>query len=238
MNLSILKEGSFRLGIQLTESQLEQFERYYRLLADWNSRFNLTGVIECEAVQSIHFVDSLSAAAAGISLDSGRIIDIGTGAGFPGIPLKIAFPEIELTLLEATGKKAAFLTEAVSELQLKSVTVVNARAEDAARQPQHRGRYDVAVTRALAPLNILCELCLPFCTLNGCFLAWKKGDIAEETAAAGPALRILGGDLRRIVEIDEQIMGGERKLVIVEKSSVTPAAYPRRSGLPAKKPLS
>ncbi|KTB48459.1 16S rRNA (guanine(527)-N(7))-methyltransferase RsmG [Dehalogenimonas alkenigignens] len=237
MNLSILKQGASRLGIELSEGQLEQFERYFQLLAEWNSRINLTSVIEYEAVQSIHFLDSLSIAAAGISLNGRRVIDVGTGAGFPGVPLKIAFPEIELTLLEATGKKAAFLTETAAQLQLKNVAIINARAEDAACQPEHRERYDLVVARALAPLNVLCELCLPFCALNGRFVAWKKGDITAETDAAGLALRILGGDLRQIVEIDAQILGGERKLIVAAKSSLTPPEYPRRSGLPAKKPL-
>ncbi|PVV85252.1 16S rRNA (guanine(527)-N(7))-methyltransferase RsmG [Dehalogenimonas alkenigignens] len=235
--MSILKQGASRLGIELSEGQLEQFERYFQLLAEWNSRINLTSVIEYEAVQSIHFLDSLSIAAAGISLNGRRVIDVGTGAGFPGVPLKIAFPEIELTLLEATGKKAAFLTETAAQLQLKNVAIINARAEDAACQPEHRERYDLVVARALAPLNVLCELCLPFCALNGRFVAWKKGDITAETDAAGLALRILGGDLRQIVEIDAQILGGERKLIVAAKSSLTPPEYPRRSGLPAKKPL-
>ncbi|MEL7561779.1 16S rRNA (guanine(527)-N(7))-methyltransferase RsmG [Dehalogenimonas sp. 4OHTPN] len=237
MNLSILKQGASRFGIELTEGQLEQFERYFQLLTEWNSRINLTSVIEYEAVQSIHFLDSLSIAAAGISLKGRRVIDVGTGAGFPGIPLKIAFPEIELTLLEATGKKAVFLTETAAQLQLENVAIINARAEDAACQTEHRERYNLVVARALAPLNVLYELCLPFCALNGRFLAWKKGVITAEIDAAGPALRILGGDSCQIVEIDAQILGGERKLVVVGKSSPTPPEYPRRSGLPAKKPL-
>ena len=237
MILSLLRSGAAELGLALSERQFDQFEEYYRQLIEWNSRFNLTAVTDYDGVQTTHFLDSLTIAIAGIDLNDKRVIDIGAGAGFPGLPLKIAFPGIELTLLEATGKKAVFLTNLAAALDLSEVNVINSRAEDAARQSQHRERYDFAVSRAVASLDTLCELCLPFCRTGGQFIAMKKGDTAAEVDSAQQAIKTLGGRLRLIKPIDLSLFPDARKLVIIDKVALTPLEFPRRSGLPAKKPL-
>jgi 16S rRNA (guanine527-N7)-methyltransferase len=225
------------LGLALTERQYEQFESYYRLLVEWNNRFNLTSVTGYEAVQATHFLDSLSVIQGAPDLADQVIIDVGAGAGFPGLPLKIAFPELQLTLLEATGKKAVFLTEAASALGLGDVAVLNVRAEDAARQPDHRGKYAIVVSRAVASLDTLSELCLPFCRVGGRFIAMKKGDIDGEIEASKAAVDILGGRLDSIKDVSLAELPGFRKLVIIKKFKPTPPSYPRRSGLPAHNPL-
>ncbi len=238
MILPILRRGAAELGLNLSERQFEQFEEYYRLLVEWNAKFNLTSRTGYDDVQTIHFLDSLSLVRSGIEFDDKRFIDVGAGAGFPGLPLKIAFPEIQLTLLEATGKKTVFLTEVVAALGLKDVIVLNLRAEDAARKPDQREKYDIAVSRAVASLDTLCELCLPFCRVGGSFIAMKKGDTTAEIKAANKGITILGGRLRVIEMINLTDLADARQLVVIDKIKRTPQEYPRRSGLPAQKPLS
>ena len=237
MTLPILHRGAAELGLELSEDQLERFEKYHHLLVDWNTRFNLTAVTDYDAVQTIHFLDSLTILRARFDLEGKSVIDIGAGAGFPGLPLKIALPGLRLTLLEATGKKAVFLSHLAAALGFPDVTVLNSRAEDTARQPQHRERYDIAVSRAVASLATLCELCLPFCRIGGKFIAMKKGDIASEIESAGKAVETLGGHFQSVVPVEISLLPDTRKLVIIEKVAPTPPEFPRRSGLPAKKPL-
>jgi 16S rRNA (guanine527-N7)-methyltransferase len=177
-----LVEGAEKLGITLDSSQLEQFAMYYRDLIEWNERINLTAVTDIEEVQVKHFLDSLTL----VSLirekqcENCKVIDVGTGAGFPGIPLKIALPQINMTLLEATAKKAGFLEHIIKELKLQDIDVLNERAEEAAQKPDFREKFDVVVSRAVAELAILAELTLPFCAVGGCVIAQKKGDIQLE----------------------------------------------------------
>lgn len=237
MTLYTLRRGAAELGLELSERQFDQLEEYYRLLVDWNTRFNLTAVTDYDAVQTVHFLDSLSVMLAGIDLEGKNLIDIGAGAGFPGLPLKIASLDLKLTLLEATGKKAVFLTHVAAALELTDVAVLNLRAEEAARHTGHREKYDIAVSRAVASLDTLCELCLPFCRIGGAFIAMKKSDIAAEVDSATRAIQTLGGRLRSIVPVEFSLLPDTRKLVIVEKIAPTPPEYPRRNGLPAKKPL-
>jgi 16S rRNA (guanine527-N7)-methyltransferase len=172
-----------------------------------------------------------------IDLEDKRIIDVGSGAGFPGLPLKIAFPSIRLTLLEATGKKAVFLSHLTSSLGLDDVVVLNSRAEDAALHSEHREKYDIIISRAVASLDTLCELCLPFCRIGGVFVAMKKGDIAAEVDSDQKAIEMLGGQLRSIIPVELSLLPDSRKLVIIDKIAPTPSEFPRRSGLPSKKPL-
>ena len=237
MILPIFRHGVAELGLNLSEQQFEQFEAYFRLLVEWNARFNLTAVTEYDAVQSVHFLDSLSLIKSGVDFDGKKIIDVGAGAGFPGLPLKIAFPDIHLTLLEATGKKAVFLTEATAALELSDVAVLNARAEDAAWQSKQRDRYDIAVSRAVASLDTLCELSLPFCRAGGKFVAMKKGQIRDEIEVAAEAIAALRGRLLGVRDISLSDLSGGRKLVIIEKIGQTPAEYPRHNGVAAKKPI-
>jgi 16S rRNA (guanine527-N7)-methyltransferase len=237
MTLPVLRRGAAELGLELSERQFEQFEEYYRQLVDWNARFNLTSVTDYDAVQAVHFLDSLTVTLAVADLEDKNIIDVGAGAGFPGLPLKVAFPCLKVTLLEATGKKAVFLTHVAAALGFSDVTVLNSRAEEATRQIEHRENFDVVVSRAVASLDTLCELCLPFCHVGGVFIAMKKGDISAELDSAMKTIETLGGSLRSIEEVELSALPDVRKLVIIEKIAPTPPEYPRRSGVPAKKPL-
>jgi 16S rRNA (guanine527-N7)-methyltransferase len=217
--------------VNLDEGQLRQFEVYGSELMDWNQRVNLTAITEPSAVERLHFVYSLACLLSAFG-DRADVLDVGAGAGFPGLPLKIARPDLELTLLEATGKKARFLEHIVVRLGLDRVHVVADRAETFAG----RELFDVVVTRALAAMPALLELTLPFCRIGGSVLALKKGaGLGAELASAAHALQVLGGELGEphTYELD----GEPRQVVVVRKVRETPSAYPRRPGLPAKKPL-
>jgi len=226
-------------GLTLDGRQLEQFEEYYHLLIAANQRVNLTSVTAYDGVQRRHFGESLAVAAAlyrtgVLQLDqAARTIDLGAGAGFPGLPIKIAHPALRLTLLESAAKKTAFLQEVVERLGLEDVAVVTDRAESAARQPAHRERYDLALARAVASLPVLVELALPFLRLGGLLAAPKGSRAAQEVAAAAPALGACGGRLLSA----ERLPDSPLTLVLVEKVAPSPSTYPRRPGIPAKRPL-
>jgi len=241
-----LADGARKLGISLDEAQLSAFQTYYEMLTAWNARVNLTRITEYRAVQVKHFLDSLSCLA-GIG-DAGetppwqtniplQAIDVGTGAGFPGLPLKIAWPALRLTLLEATGKKVEFLQALIERLSLTEVSVVKARAEEAGQDPAHRERYDLALSRALAEMPTLAELTLPFIRVGGQALAQKGEDPSAEVAAAQKAIVTLGGRLRAVLPVTVPGLDAARHLVVLEKVAPTPARYPRRPGIPAKRPL-
>lgn len=236
----LIREAPTYLGRALADGEREQFARYQQLLREWNARVNLTAIVDPVEIQRRHFLDSLACLRAlpdhsceGVS----RAIDVGAGAGFPGIPLKIVCPRWRLTLLDSVAKKTAFLRHLVDELHLRDVDVLTGRAEDLARQSEHREQYDLVLARALAPLNVLVEYCLPFARVGGLLVAPKKADVADEEAAAQSALRQLGGRLRpgipyRLPGLDE-----DRLLVVIDKVAPTPIAFPRRAGVPARKPL-
>ena len=232
-------EGAWKLGLGVGPTQENQLRMYLDALLAWNQRVNLTSVTRPEEVERFHFLDSLAIATAiPEHLRNGcRMVDLGTGAGFPGIPLKIFFPDIELTLVESVSKKTAFLQHLVGALYLKGVEVLNDRAEIVARDPSRRECFDVAVSRAVAPLRVLSELVLPFCRLGGRAVLPKKGDISQELVEAGPAVDKLGGKLIELKPVPEEVLVGQRVLVIVEKVAPSPAEYPRRPGIPAKRPL-
>jgi len=237
--LEILHTGVSGLGIQLTERQLEQFERYYQELLDWNRRTNLTTIVEYREVQTKHFLDSLSVALAVPTalLSRASLVDVGAGAGFPGIPLKIAFPGMHLVLVESVAKKAAFLHHLVEVLGLGGVEVYTARAEELAHRSGLRERFDLATGRGVAEMAALAELTLPFCHLGGLVVAHKKGDVAQELARASRALETLGGRLKRVVPVALEGLEDGRVLVVVEKVAPTPPGFPRRPGMPQKRPL-
>ena len=221
-------------GLELTSVQLNAFEIYYRELNEWNARVNLTAITERDQVLVKHFLDSLSIAPLLGSASS--LIDIGTGAGFPGVPLKIVFPHLRLTLLEATRKKLEFLRHIIGELQLQNTLAIQARAEDLGHDPAHRAQYDCALARAVAELATLFEYSLPFVRIGGTFIAQKGVAVEDEIRRAERALNTLGGRVREIVPV--QLPGLElRHLVVVEKTAATPSTYPRRAGIPERRPI-
>lgn len=237
--MDVLARIAHDCDLTLDGRQVEQFEEYHRLLVAANQRVNLTSVTAYDEVQRRHFGESLAVLAALYRSEvlrrgeAARAIDVGAGAGFPGLPIKIAHPALRLTLLESAAKKTAFLEEVVQRLALADADVVTDRAESAARQPIHREAYDLALARALAPLPVLVELALPFLCLGGVLAAPKGSRVAQEMAAAAPALRACGG---RILSA-ERLPHSRLTLVLAEKVAPTPSTYPRRPGIPAKRPL-
>jgi 16S rRNA (guanine527-N7)-methyltransferase len=235
-----LISGAARLGLALTERQLAAFQVYYRELVAWNERVNLTSITAFEEVQTKHFLDSLACLQAipdPLQEMGARAIDVGSGAGLPGLPLKIVWPGLKLTLLEATGKKIAFLEHLAGRLELAGVTVVQGRAEELAHDAAHREAYDLVLARALAELATLAELTLPFSSIGGLVVAPKGADVAGEVQAAARAVGELGGRLRQIVPLDLTPLLSPRNLVVLDKVSATPGKYPRRPGIPARRPL-
>jgi 16S rRNA (guanine527-N7)-methyltransferase len=224
-------------GIQLSDAQLAAFDLYERELIEWNQRFNLTSITEPAQVRTKHFLDSLSCWLAMSDQAPARVIDVGTGAGFPGLPLKILQPRIQLTLVEATAKKAGFLNHMVQVLRLEKAAVVAKRAEEAGLLPEHREVYDCAVARALAPMPVLAEYLLPFVKVGGLAVAQKGKGAAEETKQAEKAIGALGGKLKAMMPVSIPGLEEERWLVVIEKIAATPANYPRRPGMPTKRPL-
>ena len=230
-----LERDSAKLGVSLDSTQLDQFRRYYRELNRWNSTMNLTTVTGWEDVVETHFLDSLSIAGAlpSETVAARNFIDIGAGAGFPGIPMKIAFPGLRGTLVDATARKVEFLRNLVEELELTDMEVRHSRAETLARCESVREGFDLALARAVAAMPVLAELTLPFCRVGGVAALHKTTSAADEIAAAHRAIEAMGGEIRDIVSA-----GGDKKvLVIIDKARATPAEYPRRPGIPSKRPL-
>ena len=226
------------MGMSLSLAQLEQFSRYYRAMVGWNARVNLTSVTQWGEVQTTHFLDSLTVCLGMPSggLGSGRLVDVGSGAGLPGVPLKIAFPSLDTTLIESTGKKTAFLRH-LREILHVDLDVRTGRAETLAHDPELRERFDFVASRAVGSMSVLAELCLPFCRLGGTVIAQKKGDVKEEVESAEGAIDALGGRLKEVMDVSVSGLRDSRSLVLLEKVSPTPASYPRRPGVPAKRPL-
>ena len=254
-DMDILREGARTLGLHLTSEHVRAFQIYFQELQAWNRRFNLTTVTRYEDVQVKHFLDSLTCLLAfpGAGSEGEEClpnvvpltnrdapllcVDVGTGAGFPGLPLKIMRPALRMTLLESSRKKVSFLRHVVDRLGLQEVEFLWARAEDVGQDPHHRERYDLVLARAVADMAVLVEYCLPLCRKGGCLIAQKGVDIEPELAAALPAVEVLGGRLRGVKHVTLPGLRQARTLVLVDKVHPTPIAFPRRPGMPSKRPL-
>ncbi len=234
-NFNLLKSKLTSWSIPVSDDQLEQFETYYNLLIDWNSKMNLTAITDRSEVEIKHFLDSVALASVINLNETKSIADIGTGAGFPGIPIKILFPHIKILLLDSLNKRIGFLNKVIDELNLTGITAIHGRAETLAHEAEYREQFDICLSRAVANLSSLTELCLPFVRVGGQFISYKSGDCEEEVRAANNAITLLGGRLSNVVEFN--LEDSRRSFIIVDKYENTVDKYPRREGIPVKKPL-
>ncbi|MFF3925182.1 16S rRNA (guanine(527)-N(7))-methyltransferase RsmG [Paenibacillus lactis] len=224
-------------GIAIDDRQLHQFEQYYELLVEWNEKMNLTGITERDQVYTKHFYDSLTLAFYVKMPVIGNMADIGSGAGFPGIPLKIAFPHLKLTIVDSLNKRITFLKHVVETLGLEQVELIHGRAEEVARKQGYRDGFDLVTARAVARMAVLNEFCLPFTKVGGRFAAMKGSDPSEEVKDAARSLKELRGSLDQIYSFSLPIEESDRHIVIIDKKGATPAKYPRKAGTAAKSPL-
>ena len=232
-----LREYFEKAGFVITEKQVDQFYTYYELLIETNKVMNLTAITEYEEVVDKHFVDSILLGSVKELSGKKRVIDVGTGAGFPGIPLKIVYPELEITLLDSLNKRVKFLNEVIEELGLTGIQAVHSRAEDLAQDAAYRQQYDICVSRAVANLATLSEYCIPFVKQGGYFISYKSTQIEEELKQAKKAVQVLGGTLEQIETV--QIPGTtiERQFVMIRKTGTTPKKFPRKAGTASKTPI-
>ena len=225
------------LGISLSDKQIEQFLNYYELLVEWNSFMNLTAITDFDEVILKHFVDSISLCKY-ISFQHGdTLIDIGTGAGFPGIPIKIICPDCKITLLDSLNKRINFLNTVIEQLHLTDIITIHGRAEDIAKTKEHRENYNYAISRAVANLSTLSELCIPFVKQNGYFISYKSEKGNEELLEAKNAIEILGGSVDKQISYQLPDSDLSRNLILIRKRNITPKKYPRKAGIPSKEPL-
>lgn len=237
-DLSVLESGCEKLEIELSELQKQQFIDFYEYLVEKNKVMNLTGITEFQEVLVKHFVDSLACTKAVDVEKVKKVIDIGTGAGFPGVPLKIAFPHLEACLLDSLKKRVNFLEETFRLLGLEKIRAIHGRAEEFAKNKEYREQYDLCVSRAVSNLATLSEYCLPYVKCGGYFVSYKSGTVKEEVEQAEKAIRILGGKVENILYFQLPDSEIDRSLVVIKKIKPTPARYPRKAGTPLKEPIS
>ena len=233
----LLKSVASSIGVELSNKQVEQFIKYHEILVEWNSFMNLTGITEYEEVVQKHFVDSLALCKIIDLSNVNNLIDIGTGAGFPGVPLKIAYPHLKVTLLDSLQKRIKFLNEVISQLGLENVETIHGRAEDFAKPSMKRESYDLCVSRAVANLASLSEYCLPYVSVGGYFIPYKSGKVEKELEESKKAVFLLGGKIEEEVKFDLPDSDISRSLIKIKKASSTPKKYPRKSGLATKEPI-
>lgn len=230
-----LRQGALELGVELSRDQLHQFFKYYEMLVEKNKVMNLTAITEFDEVMEKHFLDSIALCRVVDLNTHKKVIDLGTGAGFPGIPLKIAFPKLEVSLVDSLNKRILFLQDVIRELELKNVSATHERAEIIANSPDFREKFDLCVSRAVANLSTLSEYCIPFVKVGGQFISYKSGECDEEVKAAGNAIAALGGGVREVSKFTLGESG--RAFVIIDKVEQTKKKYPRKAGIPSKEPL-
>jgi 16S rRNA (guanine527-N7)-methyltransferase len=224
-------------GLSLNESQLEQFELYYQELVEWNEKMNLTAITDRDQVYLKHFYDSLTLSFHIYMSDVETMADIGAGAGFPSIPNKIAYPHLKLTIVDSLNKRIHFLQHLADRLQFNDIACIHARAEEAGRKPELRDRFDLVSARAVARLNVLNELCLPFTRLGGAFAAMKGAQSADELQEAKASIKLLNAKLEKVATFELPVEHSERNIIVLRKTGGTPVKYPRKPGTPAKEPI-
>lgn len=237
MNDNLLRDKAKEIGINLTDLQVDQFDKFYQMMVEWNKVMNLTGITEYGEVVEKHFIDSLSIVKIIDINEVSAIIDVGTGAGFPGIPLKIAFPHLKITLLDSLNKRIKFLNEVINETGLDNISTIHGRAEDFAKQDEYREQFDLCVSRAVANLATLSEYCLPYVKVGGKFVSYKSGEIDEEVENSKTAVKVLGGKISKIEKFQLQGTDIGRSFVEIKKVKNTGKKFPRKAGLPAKEPI-
>ena len=236
-DLTVLEQGCQQIGISLNEEQKKQFIAFYEYLVEKNKVMNLTGITEFQEVLVKHFLDSLACVKAADMNEVKTVMDIGTGAGFPGVPLKIAFPHLEACLLDSLKKRVNFLEETFELLKLENITAIHGRAEEFAKNKAYREKYDLCVSRAVSNLATLSEYCLPYVKVGGKFISYKSGTVKEEVEQAEKAVSILGGKIQDVVYFNLPDSEIQRSLVVIKKIKSTPGKYPRKAGIPLKEPL-
>src|SRR5687768_16005537 len=233
----LIQDARELFNVHLTRRQVMALTTYEKELLEWNQKFNLTAIRDTESIRTKHFLDSFSCVLAWNASPPNHLIDIGTGAGFPGVPLKILYPNLKLTLVESVGKKAKFCQHITRLLGLEDVNIIQARAEDLGQNMQHREKYDWAVARAVANLNVLSEYLIPLVRIGGSMLAQKGESGPAEAQSAEKAMELLGGKLKQLIPINLPGVADDRYLVVVDKVAATPPKYPRKPGVPVKQPL-
>lgn len=252
MDNKVFKEQLAKIGVQLSDVQHNQLDRYFEILVEWNEFMNLTGITEYEEVNQKHFVDSLvlylplrllqdekvkTEYENVLNKSDIKLIDVGTGAGFPGLPIKIAYPEMKVVLLDSLNKRVKFLNEVIGQLGLTGIDAVHGRAEEAARNKAYREQFDISVSRAVANLSSLVEYNLPFVKVGGYFVAYKSGNVDEEVEAAKKAVSVLGGHIEALCRYNLPDSDIERSLILIKKVKNTAGKYPRKAGMPTKEPI-
>lgn len=226
-----------QINVRLNDKQKEQFHRYYELLVEWNKVMNLTGITEYDEVNEKHFVDSLAIAKVVDMEKIDTVMDIGTGAGFPGLPLKIAYPHLKVVLLDSLQKRVKFLNTVIGELGLDDIETLHGRAEDFAKKTEYREQFDLCVSRAVANLSTLCEYCIPYIRVGGIFISYKSGTVDEEVDNSKKAIKVLGGKLDEVVKFQLPDTEISRAFVKIKKVEETKKKYPRKAGIPGKEPI-